>query len=143
MSRVRAREATGDGHPSPPRNHRLVRAEVLHRLPTALAHLLTLLLEAIDDAPFAGLNRGTMLFDVRLALGRAVRERHHRAFESHGRIVERVVAAHGELVLVGVEAGEQAPLTGRDALAMRIELRFAALFHLISERHLTRCRRDR
>src|SRR5262249_21236255 len=115
----------------------------LHRLTAALAELVPLLLEAIEDAPPARLDRSTVLVDVSLALGSAVRERRHRALEAHRRIVERVVAACRELVLEGVETGEQAPLARRHPLAMRFELRLAPLLHLVGERKLTRCPGDR
>src|SRR5262249_16391512 len=94
-------------------------------------------------APLAGLDLGAVLVDVTLALGGAVREGGHRALEAHRRVVERVVAARGELVLEGVETGEQAALTWRHVLAVRLELRLAALLHLLGERSLTRCSGDR
>src|SRR5262249_25060468 len=127
----------------PPPGSGLVEADVLQRLTAALAELVPLLLEAIENVPFAGLDLGTVLVDVTLALGGAVREGRHRALEAHRRIVERVVAARRELVLVGVETGQQTSLTRRDILAARLELRLAALLHLVGESTLTRCSGDR
>ena len=105
-----------------------LRAGFADRLGAGLAQAVLVHCETLLDPTLAGLDVGALALDVGAALVGEIGNRADRPIEYRYLIVERLLALAGELVAVGVEAGEL-PVLARDHLAaIGPELGVAGLF---------------
>src|SRR5262245_6927798 len=99
---------------SAPSRRSSLESDVGESLPATIAQALSVLLEALDHTPLARLDLGAVFLEIGVALGADVRQGGDRPLELGRCVVERILAARRELVLVRVEACEQPTVSRRD-----------------------------